>query len=143
MQISEMTIEHYDAIMALMKRTSGIVIRKVDSRENVEKYLKRNPDLSYVAWEADNMVGCVMCGHDGRRGYLHHLAVEPTFRGQGIAHQLITKCLDKLEAEGIFKTHIDVLTTNGVANNYWAKRGWQRRTDIFRYSYNRSSDANA
>jgi ribosomal protein S18 acetylase RimI-like enzyme len=143
MQIAEMTIEHYDAIMALMKRTSGIVIRKVDSRENVERYLKRNPSLSYVAWEGENMVGCVMCGHDGRRGYLHHLAVEPTFRGQGIAHQLITKCLDKLEAEGIFKTHIDVLTTNGVANNYWAKRGWQRRTDIFRYSYNRSSDANA
>jgi ribosomal protein S18 acetylase RimI-like enzyme len=143
MQLVEMTIGDYDAIMRLMTRTSGIVIRVVDSRENVEKFLLRNPGLSFVAWEGEVMVGCAMCGHDGRRGYLHHVVVEPTFRGQGIAHQLITRCLDRLESEGIFKTHIDVLTTNGVANNYWVKRGWQRRTDIHRYSYNRSADANA
>ena len=143
MQLAEMTSGDYDAVIALMTRTSGIVLRRVDSRESVEKFLARNPGLSFVAWEGETMVGCAMCGHDGRRGYLHHVAVEPTFRGQGIAHQLITRCLDRLEAEGIFKTHIDVLTTNGVANNYWAKRGWQRRNDIFRYSFNRSTDENA
>lgn len=143
MQIDEMTIQDYDAVMKLLTRSSGIVIRQVDSRENVQKYLLRNPGLSLVAREGDTLVGCAMCGHDGRRGYLHHVVVEPTFRGQGIAHQLISQCLNRLESEGIYKTHIDVLTTNGIANNYWTKRGWQRRTDIYRYSYNRSSDANA
>jgi N-acetylglutamate synthase len=142
MQIVAMTIRDYNSVMDLMMRTSGVSVRQADSLEGIEKYLLRNPGLSFVAKDNETLVGCAMCGHDGRRGYLHHVMVEPAFRDQGIAHRLITRCLDQLEAIGIYKTHIDVLTTNDIANSYWTKRGWQLRSDIYRYSFNRSADGN-
>lgn len=143
MNIIDMTIEHYDEILNLMRRTPGVTIRDADSREATRRYLVRNPSLSYVAVENGKVIGCAMCGHDGRRGYLQHVIVERAFRGQGIAHQMVTRCLDALEAIGIFKTHIDVFRTNGQANTYWMRRGWKRRDDIYRYSYNRSKNENA
>jgi len=143
MNIEEMTIEHYEEVLALMGRTPGVTIRDADSREATRKYLERNPSLSFVATEHGRVIGCTMCGHDGRRGYLQHVIVEPAFRGQGIAHQLVTRCLDQLEAIGICKTHIDVFRTNDIANAYWARRGWKKRDDIYRYSYNRSRNENA
>lgn len=84
-----------------------------------------------------------MSGHDGRRGYLHHLIVAPAHRNNGLATRLVNACLDKLEDEGIFKTHIDVLTTNRAAIAFWQKIGWQHRTDIARYSFTRSGNKNA
>jgi ribosomal protein S18 acetylase RimI-like enzyme len=143
MNIVEMTIEIYQEVLALMGRTPGVTIRDADSREATRRYLERNPSLSFVATEKGRVIGCAMCGHDGRRGYLQHVIVEPAFRGQGIAHQLVTRCLDQLEAIGICKTHIDVFRTNDIANGYWARRGWKRRDDIYRYSYNRSRNENA
>lgn len=77
------------------------------------------------------------------RGYLQHVIAEPAYRGRGKAHQLVTRCLDKLETLGILKTHIDVFASNEMANNYWAKRGWKRRDEIYRYSFNRSKNENA
>jgi ribosomal protein S18 acetylase RimI-like enzyme len=143
MNIVEMTIEHYDAVLALMRQTPGVTVRDADSREATQKYLERNPSLSFVATDNGNIIGCAMSGHDGRRGYLQHVIVAPAFRGRGIAHQLVTHCLDQLESIGILKTHIDVFRTNGVANAYWTRRGWKRRDDIYRYSYNRSRNENA
>jgi ribosomal protein S18 acetylase RimI-like enzyme len=143
MQIIEMTMEHYDAVLNLMSQTPGVTVRDADSRENTKKYLERNPSLSFVAEDDGRIIGSAMCGHDGRRGYLQHVIVDPAFRGRGIAHQLITSCLDKLQSIGILKTHIDVFRTNSVANTYWTRRGWKRRDDIYRYSYNRSINENA
>jgi N-acetylglutamate synthase len=143
MTIIEMTIEHYDDVLALMRRTPGVTVRDVDSREAVKRYLERNPSLSWIARKSGKIVGCALCGHDGRRGYLHHVVVAPEFRGRGIAHRLVGQCLNQLEAIGIVKTHIDVFRTNDVANAYWTRRGWQRRDDIHRYSFNRSTSENA
>ena len=139
----EMTLAHYDQVADLMQRTPGVAIRDADSREATKRYLERNPSLSYVAVAADRVIGCAMCGHDGRRGYLQHVVVDPAYRGQGIAHEMVMRCLDGLEALGIFKTHIDVFRTNDVANSYWTRRGWKKRVDIDRYSYNRSRSENA
>jgi ribosomal protein S18 acetylase RimI-like enzyme len=125
-----------------MTLTPEMKIREVDSREAVTRYLCRNPQLSFAAWEEDKLVGCAMCGHDGRRGYLQHVIVAPIHRGKGIAHQLVTRCLDGLEKLGISKTHIDVFITNDRANAYWRRRGWQKRNDIHRYSFNRSENPN-
>ncbi len=143
MQIIEMTIEHYDAVLNLMRQTPGVAVRDVDSRESIKKYLERNPSMSFVAEVSGRIIGCALCGHDGRRGYLQHVIVDPESRSRGIAHQLVTRCLDQLESIGILKTHIDVFRTNSVANTYWTRRGWKRRDDIYRYSYNRSSNENA
>jgi len=142
-RIAELIIEDYAAVMDLMRRTPEMQIRETDSREAIQKYLLRNPGLSFAAWDDAQLIGCAMCGHDGRRGYLQHVITDPGYRGRGIAHELVTRCLDRLEALGILKTHIDVFVTNDLANTYWLKRGWQRRDDIYCYSFNRSKNPNA
>ncbi len=138
-----MTIKHYEEVMSLLTTTSGITIRDADSRDATEKYLLRNPGLSFVAIEENQIIGCAMCGHDGRRGYLQHVAVKKEFRKKGIAAGLVKNCLDKLEELGIYKTHLDVLVTNDLANNYWIKRGWKKRDDLYRYSFIRKGINNA
>ncbi|NYT84011.1 GNAT family N-acetyltransferase [Pollutimonas harenae] len=138
-----MTINHYDAVIQLMQATPGVSIRDADSRESTTRYLERNPGLSFVAEEGGGLVGCVMCGHDGRRGYLQHLVVLPEYRRRGIASALVERCLGRLEQLGILKTHIDVFRSNTKAQAYWERQGWKRRTDIQKYSYVCNGSINA
>lgn len=143
-KIREMTIDDYDTVMALLRELNGVRLRDADSREATARYLERNPGLSFVAVvAAEGIVGCVMCGHDGRRGYLQHLAVRKEFRQRGIGSALVDGCLAKLGSLGIMKTHIDVLVDNECAIQYWARHGWKRRDDIFRFSFVTGSNANA
>jgi N-acetylglutamate synthase len=141
--IREMTIADYDGVMALLSAVTGVTIRAADSREQTQRYLERNPGLSFVAVLEDRIAGCVMCGHDGRRAYLQHLAVESDLRGHGIGSALTARTLAALELLGIGKTHLDVLRKNAAAQRFWKNRGWQRRDDLVRYSLNRSGDPNA
>jgi N-acetylglutamate synthase len=143
MTIAELTIDRYEEILSLLKRTSGVTVRDADSKEAAARYLARNPGLSFIAEAGGKIVGCAMCGHDGRRGYLQHVVVDQAYRGRGIAQALVTRCLDRLAEIGVMKTHIDVLVSNDLANAYWKKRGWQRRDDLHRYSFNKSANPNA
>lgn len=138
-----MTLDDHDAVIALMQATPGISLRDADSREATARYLQRNPDLSFVALADGAPCGCIMSGHDGRRGYLQHLLVLPGHRRQGIASALVERCLVGLEAQGIHKFHIEVLATNTSAAQYWQACGWQFRTDIQRYSFVRPGNDNA
>jgi ribosomal protein S18 acetylase RimI-like enzyme len=130
-----MTPTDYDAVLALMQSTPGISLRDADARDATERYLARNPGLSFVAESEGRLIGCVMCGHDGRRGYLQHLLVLPDSRRQGIAQALVQRCLNELEHLGIHKCHLDVFKSNTGAARFWRGRGWQLRTDIDRYSF--------
>ncbi|AZF63334.1 MULTISPECIES: GNAT family N-acetyltransferase [unclassified Pseudomonas] len=141
--IRVMTPADYDAVLALMQNTPGISLRDADSREATERYLARNPEMSFVAHAAGRVIACVMCGHDGRRGYLQHLLVLPDYRRQGIAQALIERCLGALEQLGIDKCHLDVFKTNTHAAAYWQGQGWTLRTDIDRYSFTRPGNENA
>ena len=141
--IRPMTIDDYDRVISLMKATPGVSLREADSREATARYLERNPGLSFVAEADGKLAGCVMCGHDGRRGYLQHLLVLPAYRRRGIASALVETCLARLEQLGIFKSHIEVFHTNMQAQAYWESRGWERRTDIQKYSYVRNGNVNA
>ncbi len=143
MRVIGFAIERYDEWLALMKRTPGVTVRDADSRSAMARYLERNPGLSFVAEVDGKIVGCALCGHGGRRGYLQHVIVTPEHRRRGIANALVTRCLDELEKIGILKTHIDVFVTNEVGNAYWRRRGWRLRDDILRYSYIRSKNENA
>lgn len=138
-----MTPTDYDAVLALMQNTPGISLRNADSREATERYLARNPGLSFVAEAAGRLIACVMCGHDGRRGYLQHALVLPEYRRQGIAQALTQRCLDALAQLGIHKCHLDVFKTNISAADYWQGQGWKLRTDIDRYSFTRAGNENA
>src|SRR5277367_863271 len=123
MDIRNMTIEDYDSVIGLLTATSGVRLREADSCEATARYLERNPGLSFVALVDGVIAGCVMCGNDGRRGYLQHLAVSPRFRKRGIGSALVEACLARLESMGILKTHIDVLAGNQPAQEFWRRRG--------------------
>jgi len=141
--IRSMSTADYDAVMGLLAQTPGMAIRSADSRAATALYLDRNPGLSLVAEGDGRMVGCLMCGHDGRRGYLQHLAVLPESRRQGIATALIETCLDRLAALGIFKSHLDVFADNKPATAFWKNRGWELRDDLERFSFINGADENA
>jgi ribosomal protein S18 acetylase RimI-like enzyme len=141
--IRTMNIADYDAVIDLMKQTPGVSFRDADSRASTARYLERNPGLSFVAETEGQLVGCIMSGHDGRRGYLQHLVVRPEFRRQGVANNLVEHCLAALETLGILKSHVDVFRTNQLAMDYWESQGWKLRSDLHRYSIVRSGDENA
>ena len=141
--IRELTISDYEDIIRLFKSTPGVTFREVDSYEALERYLRRNSSLSFVAQTGPDIAGCVLCGHDGRRGYLNHLVVGEAYKNQGIGQALVEKCVDALAKEGIFKTHIFVFKTNDTGNAFWGNRGWQRRDDVNMYSFNSSDSENA
>ncbi len=143
MNIREMKIDDYDDIIEMFRETPGMTVREADSKNAIETYLNRNPGLSFVATVDSRVIGCVMCGHDGRRGYLQHLVVMVENRKQGVGEKLFTTCIDALQAMGINKTHIFVFKTNGLANKYWVNKGWNLREDINMYSYNISPNKNA
>ena len=142
-EIAEMSMADYDDTLALLRATPGIGLRMADSREGIERYLARNPGLSFVALCDGRIVGCVMSGHDGRRGYLQHLAVDPTVRLRGLGTALVERCLDRLKSLGIEKTHLDVLVDNQLGHRYWTRLGWKRRDDLVRYSFTISIEPNA
>ncbi|MCG9676723.1 GNAT family N-acetyltransferase [Vibrio sp. Isolate24] len=140
--IRPMTIEDYDAVIRLWLQTEGMSVRDADSREHIALYLDRNPNLSFVAISEGHIIGAVLVGTDGRRGYLQHLAVLPQFRGQRIGYQLVSQSINALANIGIAKTHLFVHDNNLNAQKFYEKLGWFPRDNIRMYSYNSSSNSN-
>jgi N-acetylglutamate synthase len=128
--INRLTIEHCDDVLALWRQCEGVGLSDADSREQVGSYIERNPGMSFVATVGDQVVGGVLGGHDGRRGYLHHLAVRPDFRRRGIGRRLVEHSLAALERAGIQKCHIFIFTHNKNGIAFWESAGWQSRLDI-------------
>ena len=127
-----LTIADFESAYALWQQTEGIGLNESDSRESIAAFLERNKDLSIVATnKADGkMVGTVLCGHDGRRGYLHHLAVVPEYRRQGIGRALVNGCLDRLASLNIKKCSLFLFASNIPGRTFWLKQGWSTREDI-------------
>ncbi|ASK32883.1 GNAT family N-acetyltransferase (plasmid) [Alcanivorax sp. N3-2A] len=142
MQYRPMAIGDYDAIIELWAQSKGVRLRDADSRAGIEKYLARNPGLSFLAESAECIVGTIMAGHDGKRGYIQHLSISDAHRRRGIGRELVKLCLDALKAEGILKSHLMVLVENETARSFWASLGWEDRTDIKLYSYINGSGQN-
>ena len=130
-----MTLDDYDEVHALWQSLPGIGLSRADSRENIAGYLQGNPGFSFVAYEGGSLVGAVLCGHDSRRGYLHHLAVHPNFQRQGIGKVLVDHCLTALQKAGIQKVHIFVIAGNEDGLLFCQKNGWLKRDDIFVMSH--------
>jgi ribosomal protein S18 acetylase RimI-like enzyme len=129
-EIREMTIDDYAAAAVLWAAVEGVGLSQADSPAGIAQYLRRNPGLSFVAHDNGQLVGAVLCGHDGRRGYLHHLAVAESHRGRGIGRTLVYRCLDALRSIGIAKCHLFVFATNYAAIGFWESSGWERRNDL-------------
>lgn len=125
--IQEMTPSHIDEVLGFWRGMDGIGLDEVaDSREGIKKYLSRNPGLSFVARIDDRIVGAVLCGHDGRRAYLHHLAVTRRHRRCGIGRGLVERCVCALQEAGIRRCHLFVFDGSTAAKAFWIAMGWQR-----------------
>ena len=128
--LREFTITDYDAACALWQATEGIGLSEADEKENIAHFLRRNPGLSMVAEENGKIVGALLCGSDGRRGFLHHLAVAAGHRRTGIGRALVARCLAELAGIGMRKCHIFVMQDNAEGRKFWQRIGWEERTTL-------------
>lgn len=135
--IKVMTIDDYEQVHALWMRIKGFAIRSIDdSQEGIAKFLQRNPTTSVVAIEDEKIVGAILCGHDGRRGCLYHVCVDPEFRRRGIGKEMVGFCLDALKEEGINSVTLIAFTQNDIGNSFWHHVGWAEREDLNNYDFN-------
>ena len=135
--IRAMTIEDYPGLHDLWMTIHGFGIRSIDdSRGGVARFLKRNPTTSVVAVsEQGEVVGGILCGHDGRRGCLYHVCVREDFRRQGIGKEMVVYCMNALKAEQINKVSLIAFTKNDIGNAFWNCIGWTRREDLNYYDF--------
>jgi ribosomal protein S18 acetylase RimI-like enzyme len=129
-----MKIEDYDEIFSMWQITSKRALSEADSRENIERYLLRNKGMSLVALENGRIIGTVLAGHDGRRGFIHHMAVLPEYRRKHIGNALATEAIKKIAEDGIDKTHIFCYQDNLTGQGFWTSLGFKKRGDLFVYS---------
>ncbi len=129
-EIREMTITDYENAIALWKASAGVGLSNADSKEHIAQFLERNPSLSFVAYDGAQLVGTVLSGHDGRRGYIHHLAIRASHRGDGLGRELVAWSLKRLKVIGIDKCHIFVYADNHNAIAFWERVGWTLRTEL-------------
>jgi len=129
--VCPMRIEEYDEIIALWKSVPGMGMNNLDdSREGIGRFLARNPGMSFVVKTGVEIVGTVLCGHDGRRGGLYHLAVRPDMQGRGYGRALTEAAADALKKEGISKVSAHVFADNAEGNRFWDRMGFTDRSDI-------------
>ena len=130
--IRSMSLDDYESVYRLWSTAEGMSLDEDDSRDRIALYLRRNPASCFVALDGTEIVGAVLCGHEGRRGILRHLAVRLEYRKKGIATSLIRACLEALSAEGIKKCNIFVMDDNGLGLQFWEHVGFYRLDDNFR-----------
>ena len=129
-QIEEMKIVDYEAALDLWNRCEGIGLSDADEPQAIARFLEKNRGLCFVARAEGRLVGTCLCGSDGRRGYLYHLAVDPLLRGMGIGKSLAARALDELRKQDIHKCHIMVYGKNESGLAFWKRCGWVTRPEI-------------
>jgi len=135
-EIADFTAADYDEAIALWKRCEGIGLSDADEREPLTAFLMKNPGLNFVARENGTLKGTCLCGSDGRRGYLYHLAVDPCQRRKRIGRILAQNALQALALQGIQKCHIMVFEANELGLTFWKNEGWVTRPEIVLMSHN-------
>ena len=121
----EFSIADYEAAFQLWQRVEGVEVAEGDDKEGIAQFLARNPGLSRVATDGPILVGVVMCGHDGRRGHIYHLAVDPAYRRYGVGKRLVQECLDQLRQAGVIRAIILVSDNNPGGAEFWKRAGWE------------------
>ena len=134
--IRAMTMDDYDQVYKLWTHITGFGIRSIDdSREGVERFLKRNPTSSVVAVQNGRVVGNILCGHDGRTGCFYHVCVDPAYRKHGIGYRMVREAIQVLEREGVSKVSLIAFKDNAIGNAFWQGIGWTEREDVNSYEF--------
>jgi len=131
-----MEASDYEDVKNLWLTIKGFGIRSIDdSKEGVEQFLRRNPTTSVVAISEGQIVGAILCGHDGRRGTLYHVCVHESFRRRGIGKAMVVFCMEALKKEHINKVSIIAFKKNQIGNNFWHHESWEFREDLNYYDF--------
>jgi len=131
MEIVKMKIANYKDVYSLWINTPGMGLNTVDdSKKGIGKYLKRNPKTCFIAEEDNKVIGVILSGHDGRRGFIHHTAVDCAYRNKGIGTALVNKAIEALQKEGIHKVGFVVFKNNELGNKFWESIGFKIREDL-------------
>jgi N-acetylglutamate synthase len=124
-KIREFSINDFDAVLELWQRVEGLEIAEGDDKEGVANFLVRNPGLSRVATDGLAIIGVALCGNDGRRGYIYHLAVDPGYQTRGLGKRLMDECLGGLRRAGLKRALILVADDNPRGRKFWRRHGWE------------------
>jgi ribosomal protein S18 acetylase RimI-like enzyme len=131
MEIRKMTIQDYGKVYELWMSCKNMGFNDIDdSKEGISRFLERNPNTSFVAIQNEKLIGIILGGHDGRRGYIYHLSVNENYRKKRIGSELVKICLDAFKQEKISKVALLVFKYNEVGNLFWEKQGFILREDI-------------
>lgn len=131
MDIRKLSINDYEEIYELWMSMPGMGLNDIDdSKSGIDLYLKRNPNTCFAAVVSEKIVGVILSGHDGRRGYIYHTAVSVAERNKGIGSALIDTVLKALKDEGIHKTALVVFKSNDIGNTFWERKGFSTREDL-------------
>lgn len=134
--IRAMKAEDYEGVYKLWMKIKGFGIRTIDdSKAGVIKFLQRNPGMSVVCEQDNKIVGAILCGHDGRRGCLYHVCVDPEYRLRGIGKAMVVFAMEALHREGINKVSLIAFTRNDIGNAFWKEIGWTKREDLNYYDF--------
>lgn len=126
-----MSAADYEKVYDLWVNTPGMGLNTTDdSREGIEKYLRRNPNTCFVAERDEHIIGVIMAGHDGRRGFIYHTAVSTHYRKKGIGKELVEHVMEALEKEGIHKAALVAFSQNETGNAFWERIGFTERSDL-------------
>lgn len=130
-----MTIDDYAEVYDLWVKTPNMVLRTLDdSKEGIAAFLKRNPETCFIALDGETVTGVILCGHDGRRGYIYHTVVRSSCRKQGIGTALINATVAALQKEGITRVCLNVTESNEDGKRFWINRGWEKKDFLGFYS---------
>lgn len=133
--IKVMTTEDYDELFEMWMNTPNLGLRSLDdSKEGIFRFLERNPNTNFVAYEDGKIVGAILSGHDGRRGYIYHTVVLPEYRGQGFGSDLADAVVEAFRKEGITRVCLNVMETNDQGKKFWIGKGWERKDFLGLYS---------
>lgn len=138
--IDMMTPADIPDALAIWAGQPGIVLREVDTPEALTKYLHRNPGTSFIVREHGKVIGAALSGHDGRRGFLHHVFIVEGRRRRGLGRRLVETCLDSLQTQGILKSHIYVNQDNEAGKVFWRRLGWEERPSLALMSVSRGGE---
>ena len=134
--IMPMTEDDYDDVWALWMTIRGFGIRALDdSREDIQRFIRRNPTTSVVARMDGRIVGSILCGSDGRQGALYHVCVAREYRRRGIGTHMVGYCMHQLRLMGINKVSLIAFTSNDAGNAFWKQIGWTRKSDVNYYEF--------
>ena len=134
--IMPMTEDDYDDVRALWMTIRGFGIRALDdSREDIQRFIRRNPTTSVVARMDGRIVGSILCGSDGRQGALYHVCVAREYRRRGIGTHMVGYCMHQLRLMGINKVSLIAFTSNDAGNAFWKQIGWTRKSDVNYYEF--------